>query len=65
MLAHCRTALFELGSKLTHTCGAPNTKYQSFDGKGYHVALTHIAQGELLTTSYMDVLDVLMPTPMR
>ncbi len=60
-----RTALFELGSKLTHTCGAANTKYDAFGGKGHHVALTHIAPGELLTTSYFNLLDKLMPTFLR
>ncbi len=63
--AHCRNALFELGSKLPHTCGAPNTQYQSCGAQGYHVAMTHIAPGELLTTTYIKALDALMPTPMR
>lgn len=64
--AHCRSAVYELGSKLPHTCGAPNTQWRSFNGRCYHVALAHIAPGELLTTTYIDdVLDALMPTPMR
>ncbi len=50
---------------LTHTCGGANTMYQFHNGKGYHVALTHIAPGELLTTSYLNPLDTMMPTPMR
>ncbi len=61
----CRQALFELGSKLTHTCGAANTVYQSFGTRGYHVAMTHIAAGDMLTTCYLGPLDAIMPTPMR
>ncbi len=57
--------MFELGSKLTHTCGAPNTKYQFLAGRSYHVALTHIAPGELLTSSYFEPMDAIMPTAMR
>jgi hypothetical protein len=45
--------MFPLGSKLTHTCGQPNTCYKSYHGRGYHVAVRDIAAGELLTTCYL------------
>jgi hypothetical protein len=57
--------MFSMGSKLTHSCGAPSTAYKSFDGRGYHVALRDIAQGELLTTSYLSWSQRLNPTPVR
>jgi hypothetical protein len=63
--AAARSALFRLGSKLAHTCAMPNTKYKSYDGVGYHVALRQIAAGELLTTSYFGWEQHLMSNPAR
>ncbi len=50
-----RTAVFSLGSKLTHTCALPCTTYTTEAGRGLHVAVRHIAAGELLTTDYTGV----------
>ncbi len=75
-----RDALFPLGSKLTHTCGAPNTRYSCSyppaaaaaaagsiggGGRGVHVALRDIDAGELLTTSYLAWPELLMSTAAR
>lgn len=48
-----REGMFEQGSKLTHTCGEPNTAYQYSGGRGVHVAVRDIAPRELLSTSYI------------
>lgn len=51
-----RAAVFDVGSKLTHTCGLPNTIYRTRgldNGCGNHVALTAIQPHELLYTSYL------------
>ncbi len=61
----CRPALFRLGSKVAHTCGQANTEYYCSEGFGCHVALRDIAEGELLTTSYLQRKLLLMPTPLR
>lgn len=47
------SALFETGSKLTHSC-TPNTLYQSTNALGEHRAVADIKKGDLLTTSYID-----------
>lgn len=60
--AACSTAVFEVGSKLAHTCSSPNTTYQSCMGRGCHVALQDIAQGQLLTTCYLHADDLVMST---
>jgi hypothetical protein len=60
-----RGALFAVGSKFTHTCGQPNSVFKSCGGLGYHVALRDIAQGELLTTTYLEGGPMLMATPYR
>ena len=64
-----RSGLFELGSKLAHTCSFPNTKYKSFQfdhgAEGYHVAMRDISEGELLTTSYVEILHATWSKPAR
>ncbi|KXZ44416.1 hypothetical protein GPECTOR_68g388 [Gonium pectorale] len=60
-----RDALFPRGSKLTHTCGRPNTRYAALGGRGAHVALRDIAPGELLTSSYLGWPELLMSTAAR
>ncbi|WIA13990.1 hypothetical protein OEZ85_002553 [Tetradesmus obliquus] len=90
------SALFHFGSKLTHTCAAPNTAYRTASGDtapvhglgagdssnaqqqlgparptaaaaaGYHVALSDIQPGDLLTTNYLGLGHKrLMSTPAR
>eukprot|EP01068_Selenidium_serpulae_P019085 Selendium_serpulae@DN6506_c1_g1_i10.p1 len=48
------TALFKLGSKLSHSCWS-NSRYSSsvVEGHGCHVALRPIAEGEIVTTDYL------------
>lgn len=57
------TALFEIGSKLTHSCDA-NTAYSSsrVRGCGCHIAIKSIEKGELITAEYVDAAQ---PTDMR
>nr|ALR99810.1 cadmium resistance protein 1 [Dunaliella viridis] len=59
-------ALYETGSKLTHTCGPPNTRYiTTEDGFGCHTALTDIPKGDVLTTTYIGKEHALMSAPCR
>lgn len=47
-------ALFEQGSRLTHSCGSSaNTIYHCVDGLAEHRATRHIGVGEVITTSYL------------
>ena len=47
-------ALFEQGSRLTHSCGSSaNTVYHCVNGLGEHRATRDIAAGEIITTSYL------------
>ena len=59
------SALFELGSKLAHSC-CNNTSYTSrrHPGSGCHIALSPIAAGDLVTTNYLGDWT-LMSTPQR
>jgi len=61
-----RLALFRRGSRIAHTCAAPNTRYASYQERGAHIAVRDIQQGELLTTSYFHPPWVaLLSTPAR
>eukprot|EP01046_Picozoa_sp_COSAG06_P049002 COSAG06_NODE_7443_length_2502_cov_1.574282_1_plen_711_part_00 len=47
-------ALFEQGSRLTHSCGSSaNTTYHCVDGMGEHRTTRDIDAGEIITTSYL------------
>ncbi|ODQ51152.1 hypothetical protein SAICODRAFT_157560 [Saitoella complicata NRRL Y-17804] len=61
------SAVFELGSKLTHTCGSPNTEYSYSltENRGRHIALRRIQEGELLTTRYLAGPVEMMSAPLR
>eukprot|EP01068_Selenidium_serpulae_P019084 Selendium_serpulae@DN6506_c1_g1_i1.p1 len=46
------SALFELGSKLSHSCWS-NSCFHVVEGHGCHMALRPIAEGEMVTTDYL------------
>lgn len=46
-----RSALFELGSKLSHSC-LPNAAYKLQEGRAQFVAIRHVKAGEQITFSY-------------